>query len=255
MDNSPIPGFAFDDLFAKIEANLEKHGDFHVGKCHGKPVSTASGTRGGDGSSRASKERAHDSTAKTTLFESQLPRSSVTTPSKLANNIPIEVDSTEKCRERRAPSPAASVGSSPSIDESPTESKPPAYIPLCVRNKDNSYRSQHSNLSSARASAPSFRPLSWDPPAFDFGQGSSRFASFNSQGGGKKRSREESSQDEFSNTATFKIAAAAARLSEMHSFSYTSGPRFTPSEADDLVSFADRLIPSNDKWAKKSRRK
>ncbi|KAL7468902.1 hypothetical protein ACHAXS_009146 [Conticribra weissflogii] len=252
-----LPSSAIDDVFARINANLQKQGQFHVGKCHGKTVSTAStncARTSGSGSARFRKKRAaKDDSIKTTLFRSQLP---ATTPSKNeSGHLHAPLKSTWETI-GRSPLAGESIHGSDSRVESETDSKPPGHVSPCANQGADSRSSSRTTTppthSSPSAPEPSFRPLAWEAPTL-FGPHLSSFVGSVSRGGGQKRTRdEEPRDDDYSNTATAKIAAAAARESCMELFPYSFGLRYTREEADDLVSFADRFIPTNSKRAKKS---
>mmetsp|Transcript_8477 Transcript_8477/g.17743 ORF Transcript_8477/g.17743 Transcript_8477/m.17743 type:complete len:251 (-) Transcript_8477:134-886(-) len=246
-----LPFSSIDDVFEKINANLRKQGNFHVGKCHGKTVSTAPASsarrRGGRYLSR--KQRAaQDSNVKTTLFPSQL---AVKTPLHESNTFPTWGESNSP-----AGNPAVSINGTARGIESETDSKPNAYVPLCTKSEAGFLSSPTPHHPNSCVSEMSFRPLSWEAPSL-VGPSASSFAGFFSPRGEcmRKRCRDEDDAqrgDDFSNTATAKIAAAASSETCMELFPYTFGLRYTSEEADDLVSFADRLIPTNGKRAKKS---
>jgi len=228
MDFPTISSLSTKDIFANIQSNLEKQGVFHVGKCHGKPTIS---TLGGAGGSRAANRRTPESLVKTTLFPSQLP------PTLKTHDL-IGAEANKRSYSRLL---------SPIVGD---DSKRPAYVPLCVRNKASKTPKTASPLPSISAAKPSFQALSWAAPSFDADLGLSSFASF--LPASKKRSRDEITEDEKANTATAKIAAAAAAgATSSILFDFCSGPRYTEDEADDLVAFADKWIPTNPKRARK----
>lgn len=228
MDLPIISSLSTEDIFANIQSNLEKQGVLHIGKFRGKPTIT---TPGGAGGSRAAKRRTPVSLVKTTLFPSQLPHT-------LKTHGLTGVEANER-NYSRSPSPIVE-----------DDSKPSAYVPLCVRNEASTTPNSASPLPSISDAKPSFQALSWAAPSLDAGLGLSSFA--RSLTASKKRSRDEITVDKSANTATAKIAAAAAAWGTSSIlFDFCSGPRYTEDEADDLVAFADKWIPTNPKRARK----
>lgn len=247
--------FSIDDLFAKVQSNLEKHGSFHVGKCHGKPTTSSSACNEGC-YSRSAKKRASDSPVEATLFPSQLRHPLMTPPDVTVSKkrsfsrspSPSSLLTTDGCNElQTSPAKLSKRGyrrsTSPIVEP---DSEPPPYIPLCVRNKTESNPLETAWLPSSDRPKPSFQPFSWSAPSFDAGLNLSSFASAPSES--KKRTREEIAEEEYAKTATAKIAAAAARGSA-DSFFFLGGPRFTEAEADGLVDLADRLFSPDPKKA------
>lgn len=250
------PSFSIDDLFAKVQSNLEKHGSFQVGKCHGKPTMASSSAGNGGFSSREFKKRALDSNVEETLFPTQLRRPLIPLPDVAVSKRRSHSRSpsppsftTDGCNELKtaatSPKRRYSRLQSPIVEP---DSEPPPYIPLCMRNKTESNPLETACVPSLDPPKPSFQPFSWAAPAFDVGMNLSSFASASSES--KKRTREELADEEYAKTATAKIAAAAARESS-DSFFFLGGPRFTQEEADGLVDLADRWFPSNAKKAKR----
>lgn len=223
------------DLFAKVQANLEKQGAFHVGKCHGKPIAVTTVGGGGGCNSRSTKERVRNSPVKTSLFQSQLVVPTGPPPDRAPDNVDVEANDKTPSRSQ-----------SPDVDE---DSKPPPYIPVCMRNNAQSELPTPSSMPGVSSLKPSFQSLSWAAPSFDTGMGLSSVGIALSES--KKRPLDEiTAYDQRARTATANIAAAAAAASASDSFFLTSGPRFTREEADDYASFADKWIPTGCKKAR-----